>query len=255
MEDVKSYIEGISKSSFCKPKWQYHISFAHFLSLQPRECVKVRDEFYPDAVIVKNILYVWLPTPPKKNMDQDKYASECRKRLVEVTKGATFSEIMFDVRGNIGGVLSTVVNAVYPIIADRLSGKYLSGISKAGDEVTTFELIDGMHILNPSGDVMKTVMLPVEAELRDIFAGKPINALCNRFTMSTGEIMCIIVRKLGGIIYGEHTRGLTNGMEVISNSKVKSALIPYYYIADGDKKYLNGVEPDLPEANFLRTLN
>jgi C-terminal processing protease CtpA/Prc len=252
MEDIIGYIEGIGKASFCKPMAnQPYISFAHFLSLQSRECLKTKDEYYPDAMILGDMLYIWLPTPPKKGADQVKYAKACRERLVAVVTGATFNRILIDVRGNIGGVLATVVDAIYPLLT-QLRGKYLSGVDKNGKEVTTFELVDGKHILNPSGHVMVTDMLPVEPELVGIF-DKPIIALCNRYTMSTGEIICIIVRKLGGKLYGERTRGLTNGMEIISNSNVKSVLIPYYSIADGEKIYRNGVTPDFGEFKFGKT--
>lgn len=242
--NIETYVKGISKASFCKPTIdQPYISFAHFISLQPRECMKVRDEFSPDAMLIGKLLYVWLPTPPKKSANQLAYAENCRQRLVEVAGRADFDRILLDVRGNIGGVLSTVINAIYPIIADGIKGKYLSGINKSGKEVTTFEIKNDVHILNVSGELMETYLIPIQPELANIFSGKPIDALCNKYTMSTGEIICIIVRKLGGKLYGERTRGLTNGMEIISEPGVKSVYVPYYSIADGKKIY-NGVEPD-----------
>ncbi len=241
---IDLYVKGISKASFCKPTIdQPYISFAHFISLQPRECMKVRDEFSPDVMLLGKLLYVWLPTPPKKSANQLAYAENCRQRLVEVASHADFDRVLLDVRGNIGGVLSTVINAIYPIIADKIDGKYLSGISKTGKEVATFEIRDGIHILNVSGTPMDTYLIPIQPELRTVFVGKPIDAFCNKYTMSTGEIICIIVRKLGGKLYGERTRGLTNGMEIVSEPGVKSAYVPYYSIADGKKIY-NGVDPD-----------
>lgn len=242
--DIDTYVKGISKASFCKPTVdQQYISFAHFISLQPRECMKVRDEFSPDAMILGKLLYVWLPTPPKKSADQLAYAENCRQRLVEVASQANFDRVLLDLRGNIGGTLSTVVNAIYPIIADRIKDKYLSGISKSGKEVATFKIKNGMHVITVRGSDMETRLIPIQPELENIFTGKPIDAFCNKYTMSTGEIICIIVRKLGGKLYGERTRGLTNGMEIISEPGVKSVNIPYYSIADGKKIY-NGVEPD-----------
>ena len=232
-ELIENYVTGIAKASFCKPNInQKYISFAHFLSLQPRECLKVRDEYYPDMMIWEGKLYIWLPTPPKKMSDQGKYSAECRKRLAEVIReGTPFSEILLDVRGNIGGVLSTVVNAVYPIFAPRINGTYLYGINKKGETVTKFEIVNQennkiTHYIRTSTGPIKAEIMPIDESLIGKFDSKPISILCNRYTMSTGEIMCIIVRKFGGTIYGEHTRGLTNGMESISTADVKSVLIP-----------------------------
>jgi len=265
---LAEYIEGIAKASFCKPKCeQQYVSLAHFLSIQPRECMKVRDEYYPDMIVgsIKDIFgksgdtriaYIWLPTPPKKSSDQHKYVDACRRRMVEVLAKSQFDEIWLDVRGNIGGVLSTVIDAIYPILAKRLGeGVYLYGVDNKGKRVTTFEFHTqagvSRHIIRPSDAYIPSGMAPVEPELADVFDNKPISILCNRYTMSTGEIICIIVRKIGGKIYGEKTRGLTNGMRIISGETTsgqrdvaKSVSVPYYSIADGDMIYRDGVKPD-----------
>lgn len=261
--ELADYVSGISKASFCRPKCeQSYVSLAHFLSIQPRECMKIRDEYYPDMMVKSlsdifpkqrlpdtRVAYIWLPTPPRRNKDQYKYVQECRKRMLEVLVGSQFDEVWLDVRGNIGGVLSTVLDAIYPLLAKRLDGVYLHGVDNIGERIATFEFlnyVDGktIHIIRPSGGYIPAEIMPVEPELVNIFDDKPINIICNRYTMSTGEIICILVRKLGGKIYGEKTRGLTNGMEVISSGRVKSAHVPYYSIADGDHVYRDGVEPD-----------
>lgn len=259
-DGLSGYIEGIAKASFCRPKReQRYISLAHFLSLQPRECMKVKDEHYPDMMVGSvreifgrpddtRIAYIWLPTPPKKSSDQNKYVEKCRRRMMTLV-GSQFDEVLLDVRGNIGGVLSTVIDAIYPMLAKRLEGVYLHGIDNVGKRVATFEFLnyhDGkiIHLIRPSEAYIPADILPVEPELADIFDNKPINILCNRYTMSTGEIICIVVRKIGGKIYGEKTRGLTNGMEIISGDRATRVFVPYYSIADGDHIYRDGVEPD-----------
>jgi hypothetical protein len=186
---LAEYIEGIAKASFCKPKCeQQYVSLAHFLSIQPRECMKVRDEYYPDMIVgsIKDIFgksddtriaYIWLPTPPKKSSDQHKYVDACRKRMVEVLAKSQFDEIWLDVRGNIGGVLSTVIDAIYPILAKRLGeGVYLYGVDNKGKRVTTFEFHTqagvSRHIIRPSDAYIPSGMAPVEHELADIFKNK-----------------------------------------------------------------------------------
>lgn len=241
-----NYIKGIAKASFCDVKErQRYISLAHFLSLQPRECMKVKDEFSPDGMIINKKLYFWVPTPPSKNPQQ--YIADSHAKLTELSK-YDFDEIIIDVRNNIGGVLSTVIDAIYPIIQDRINGEYMYGVDNKSKKIASFTLSGGVHTISVRGVPISDVMTECQS-----IPAKPISVICNRYTMSTGEIVCMIVRKLGGTVYGERTRGLTNGMEIISSDTVKSVWVPVYTLCMDGVKY-DGVIPDRPESQVIKYL-
>jgi len=261
--DISQYIKDIDRVTFCDTKEQQkYISLAHFVSLQPRECMKVKDDYSPDGMIINRRLYFWLPTPPKKQ-GAETYITDARNKLKELVQ-QPFDEIIIDVRNNIGGILSIVIDAMLPIICDNIdntdnrgstekSNEYLFGVDNKGKRMASFTLTNNEHIINVEGSTIREVLHPVEPELVGKF-NKPISVICNRYTMSTGEIVCIIVRLMGGVVYGERTRGLTNGMTIISTNKTKSVAIPTYTICDGKHVYKNGVEPDKPLSAVLSRL-
>jgi C-terminal processing protease CtpA/Prc len=260
-DEISQYIKGIAKSTFCKPKdKQKYISLAHFVSLQPRECMFVKDNFVPDGMISDGKMYIWFPTPGKGKEVQNLYASAARECIDKlVTECDNFSEVIVDVRNNIGGILSTFINAILPLICHdvRFAGKsdapsYLYGIDKNGKKECDFKICDNTHrIIFSNGESLDDELIPIKDSERDRFAGKKISVLCNKYTMSSGEIVCIIMRMLGHKIYGEKTRGLTNGCKNISSGSIKSALVPYYSISDLKTNYLDGVSPDRSESYII----
>lgn len=263
-DEISQYINGIAMSTFCKPKEkQKYISLAHFVSLQPRECMFVKDNFVPDGMIINGRIYIWFPTPGKGKAAQQEYAKaarDCIDRLV--SECSNFTEVIVDVRNNIGGILSTFINAILPLISYeyRFSCKirdsgytpYMYGIGKNGEKECEFRIEGNNHrIVFSDSESLDDELIPIKDTEKDRFAGKKIYVLCNKYTMSSGEIVCIIMRMLGHKIYGEKTRGLTNGCKNTSTINVKSALIPYYSISDGATNYLDGVRPDYPESVIL----
>lgn len=254
--DISGYIKGINDASFCSVKEeQTYISFAHFLSIQPRECMKLKEEYSPDGIIIHKILYFWLPTPPQKKQGEDKYISEGREKLKQLVQQGGFDSIILDVRGNIGGVLNVVLDVIHPILYNRLIGEYIYGIDVNKKKIASFRLSNNVHIIDVDNVPISYNMKPLD----DVFISKldgsiNISVICNRYTMSTGEIICIIVRRLGGTVYGEQTRGLTNGMTVISNNNIKYVRIPTYTICENNNIYYNGITPDKPLSLALKLL-
>lgn len=279
-DEINQYIIGIAKSTFCKPAVTsvtatasvVAISLAHFVSLQPRECMFVKDSFVPEAKIINGILYFWMPTPGKGKEAQITYAKAARECISQLAN-EDFSEIIIDVRNNIGGVLSTFINSILPFVChdprfnvfELRSDKseslyntfqpYMFGINKDGKQECRFVIEGTNHRIMFDNDSLDDELIPIEITEKDRFAGKKIHVICNKYTMSSGEIICIIMRMLGHKIYGEKTRGLTNGCRSIESSTVKSALIPYYIISDGKIIYPDGVKPDYPESAALKLLN
>lgn len=259
---ISDYIEGISRGTFCKPKsQQVYISLEHFVSLQPRECMFVKDKFMPDGIIASNRIYLWFPTPGKGDNIQREYAQVARNRIRElVAECPNFSEVIVDMRNNIGGILSTFIDALLPLfICDNSfmdkDGVYMYGINNKGNTEARFVIENNTHKICFSGDSsLDDELIPIEDTEKTVFAGKPIHVICNRYTMSSGEIICILMRKLGHKIYGENTRGLTNGCRITKSGNTKRALIPYYSISDGKINYPNGVKPDYDESKILSML-
>jgi len=259
---INDYITGIAKATFCQPKpTQKYISLAHFVSLQPRECMFVKDNFKPDGIIIGSIMYLWFPTPDKSDSAQLEYAQAARRRINElITECPNFTEVIVDIRNNIGGILSTFIDAILPLFANNSifmdsDGVYLYGIDKDGKEEAKFKISGTKHyIILGDGEQLEADLIPIGDIEKAAFTGKKISIICNRYTMSSGEIICIIMRKLGHTVYGEPTRGLTNGCRIIRSGQTKRALIPYYSISDGRTVYKHGIKPDKPESAITKYL-
>jgi C-terminal processing protease CtpA/Prc len=233
-EEIKAISKGMAKASFFEPKIeQRYASLSHFISMQPREMIKVEEEYLPEGFACKNskLLYLWLPTPSKNAESQADYVAKARKLLIDLpAECPDFEQIYIDVRNNIGGILVTFINSVLPLLLD-LPECYMIGISK-DDEVVAKFFIDKAkwtHNMKIGSDSISP-LLPVSES--QIFTGKKISVFCNRYTMSSGEILCMLFRLLGHKIYGEKTRGLTNGclQHNFSDAKV---MIPFYHLCSG----------------------
>lgn len=260
MSAIVDYVNGISKATFCHPKlMQKYVSLEHFVSLQPRECMFVKDAFTPDGMIVDKYIYLWFPTPDKGKNKQIEYAEVARKRILElIAEKPDFEEVIIDVRNNIGGVLSTFINATLPLFIGNSKfldpeGIYMYGIDCNGKTEAKFVVDGDRHrIMLSDGESLDDDLISIGDIEKAAFIGKKMHVLCNKYTMSSGEIMCIIARKLGHTLYGEPTRGLTNGCRILSSDTVKSVLIPYYTISDGKIVYKHGIKPDKSEADILK---
>ncbi len=255
--NLKLVIEGINKGSFCKAKpTERYVSIAHFVTLQSMQCIQLKESYVPDGYAHSrennSRIFIWLPTPDSSAEEQVKYVAESRKlinRLVE--ENPNFTELVLDLRCNIGGVLAVFIDAILPIISGSpiINGNYMYGKDVNDKVIATFTIKDGKHIINVDGE--NIIANLTEVNTPNVFAGKNISILCNRFTMSSGEILCMLFRYLGELgyfnckIYGEKTRGLTNGCIVRSLGETE-VMIPIYYLGCGETYYKKGIIDVLP---------
>lgn len=281
--NLKLVIEGINRGSFCKSKaTERYVSIAHYVTLQSMQCLQLKESYLPDGYfrhpdgnvhqndryfhhsngnINSSRIFIWLPTPDSSAERHAEYVAKCRNLIDDlVQQNPDFTELVLDLRCNIGGVLATFINAILPIIAgygpfrEVIEGsskkiEYMHGKDVNDKNIATFTIEKSagklQHIINVDGDILVSDLLPV-SPISDKFKGKRISILCNRYTMSSGEILCMLFRHLGEMgyfdckLYGEKTRGLTNGCMVKTIGDV-SVTIPIYYLGCGNTYYKKGI--------------
>jgi C-terminal processing protease CtpA/Prc len=228
-------IKGINKGSFCTANSGEYISLAHFATLQSMKCIQLKESYLPDGYNRGGKMFIWLPTPGKSEEDQGVYITATRD-LINKLVLEDFTDVYIDLRCNIGGVLSTFIDSILPMIYTSIPENYLQG-KNCRDEITTnfyLKKSEMKHIIDVDGGIIVHNLQPVENV--DKFSGKRFHILCNRYTMSSGEILCIIFRNLGHEIIGEKTRGLTNGC-IIRKTINSEVTIPAYYLGIGNKWY------------------
>lgn len=256
-KDLDIIIKGINKGSFCRAttKNSRFVSLAHFVTLQSMECIKLTESYMPDGYADGSRIFIWLPTPDKSREQQAEYVTVARSlitRLIAEVPNPT--EVVIDLRCNIGGVLSTFINAILPFIIGGIAklpnGIYMHGRDNSNREIAKFYITNAtnilQHIIDVEGDLIVTELMPAEP-----LKCMNFSILCNRYTMSSGEILCMVFRYLaeqGNFackLYGEKTRGLTNGCveKSIGDAKV---MVPIYYLCCGKREYRNGVDGMLP---------
>ena len=318
--NLKLVIEGINRGSFCKVKaTERYVSIAHYVTLQSMQCIQLKESYLPDGYsshqndgyihridgysshqndgyIHQSRIFIWLPTPNSSTEVQAEYVAKCRNLINDLLQqNPDFTELVLDLRCNIGGVLAVFINAILPIIAGcdlfkglfgnvpdegqsflssergqstfeskigfpQKDGLYMDGKDVNDKTITTFKikrLQNGklQHEIDVNGDIMTADLLPVDIAIANKFRGKRISILCNRYTMSSGEILCMLFRYIGELgyfdckLYGEKTRGLTNGCIVkgITTTETDKTLIesevmvPIYYLGCGGTYYKNGI--------------
>jgi hypothetical protein len=262
VRDLDIIIKGINKGSFCKANTdERFVSLAHFVTLQSMECIKLTESYMPNGYSDNNKLFIWLPTPDKSRDQQAVYVRESRAliaRLLAEVPNPT--EITIDLRCNIGGVLSVFIDAILPFVIEPLTAikTYMHGKNMHHKVIADFNLRISnsakiTHVINVEGDLIESELQPAEPVKCPRF-----NVLCNRYTMSSGEILCMLFRYLGELgyftckLYGEKTRGLTNGCveKTVGSAKI---MVPVYYLGCGDKYYINGIADGiLPMSDYKK---
>lgn len=251
-KDLDIIIKGINKGSFCKADVkERYVSLAHFVTLQSMECVKLTESYMPDGYASDSKIFIWLPTPDKSRDQQAEYVATARALIDRLTAEIPNAEVVIDLRCNIGGVLSTFIDAILPFIIEGITaladGIYMYGKDASNNKIAKFYINqNNEHVIDVDGDLIVSKLTPAKP-----VKCSNISILCNKYTMSSGEILCMVFRYLGELgnfackIYGEKTRGLTNGCveKTLGNTKV---MVPVYYLCCGNRCYRNGVDGMLP---------
>lgn len=199
----------------------------------------------PEFFVMRDTLFIWMPTPK-----QDKeYVSVFQKELSR-KMNSKIKNIVIDVRSNIGGNIHTFISCVYPLFGQKLESDYLHGYDSSDSIIVNFCVENGKSkviFLDQPGNLVESIP---KTKIYNFDTAK-ISIICNEFTMSSGEIMCLLVKKFGGIIYGDsQTGGLVNGNKkytINCDDGYANVLSPFYNI--GYDSYIPK-GPILPEKNI-----
>lgn len=227
MNQVKKYIYGSVNDG------QDFISLLHFLYLQPYNSVRPITQGFADGFITnEGKLYIWMPTPPEKDDEQQNYIAKSRKNIAKLLAN-NYDELILDLRNNIGGNFFTFYNTLLPFFRLKVSAT-LHQILMFGEDLqgnlsnVFFEHNGIIGIKFTNGYVMKNDVYPLKS------VSKPLNKvaiLVNERTMSSSEIMCILFLENfpGAKLYGNDTGGLTNGCNLnkIDGAEIKVPIFTF----------------------------
>jgi hypothetical protein len=212
---------------------QDFVSLAHFIYLQPHTSVRPISQGYADGFLIpsSNSLYIWMPTPPNSDAEQLNYIKQSRRKIDKLILGQ-YSNLILDLRNNIGGIFFTFYNVLLPFLRLKVSATehqtLMYGLDGNGELSNEFFENNGwIAIKFASGYVMKEEIYSLRAKSRDLAS---VTILVNERTMSSAEIMCILfqqnfsdVKVYTSNTISAGTGGLTNGCSLykLDNAEVK----------------------------------
>lgn len=175
----------------------------------------------PVVKVIDKVLHIMFPTPDKLD-EQKKCSTLVAKTQKMILNAPRANSVVLDLRGNIGGDFSLFYGSLYPILPElRVQG------DRNGVEIAEI-FDDGKYlIIRATVDVYKSHV----QRCRKL--NLPVTVIVNERSMSSAQLIAILISANGGTLIGSapanYTNGtLTDGIANVISYNFKYKNIVYY---------------------------